>query len=227
MTYLLSRQARMTPGQTQKSLEWAQNVTEKVATVSGLPVRLQQQMFSPQVGGILWQVFSPNISTLESLFDKIQGDSETTKLVDLGAQFLSDQQTGTPGHVSDNLSNIMHGDFAQHGGQQLRGGPEYQTIVQSIMQPGSYQTAVQTGVEVAKQVEKITGSPTLFAVDETGYYGGVRWISSHRDVRQMEQAAEKIQENQEFQRFLDADVATTYSEQPFATQQSIYRRLLT
>lgn len=225
--YLLTRQAQLSPGQTMKSLEWAQNVTEKVGSVTGLPVRLYQQVFSPQVGGLQWHVFVPNISTLESLLDKIQQDDAALKLIDTGAQYLTAQNTGlTVGHISDFLSSVISGEVGLHGAQQARGGPQYQTIVQAIMTPGNYEQAMQVGPQIAQQVEKVSGAPTLFAIDQTGVYGGARFITSFDDVRQMEQSQQRLQENREWLQFID-EQAGTFSDQPFSTRQSIYRRLLT
>lgn len=226
--YLLTRQAQLSPGQTTKSLEWAQNVTEKVGSVTGLPVRLYQQVFSPQVGGLQWHVFVPNISTLESLLDKIQQDDSAIKLIDTGAQFLTPQNMGASvGHVSDYLSTVISGDVGQHGSQAARGGPQYQAIVQAIMNPGNYAEAMQLGPKIAQQVEKTSGAPTLFAVDQTGVYGGARFITSFGDVREMEQSQQRLQENREWLQFVDEQIAGVFSDQPFSTSQAIYRRLLT
>lgn len=226
MTYMLTRKTRIAPGQTEKSLLWAQNVTEKVFHTTGLPVRLSQQVFSPEVGTIAWSVFAPNLSTLEGLNEKIRSDSDLIKLIDQGVNFLVAGMQGMHGVTSDILSTVISGNFEEHGALQTKGGPEYQTVVETQLSAGNYQAAMATGQEIAQQVQTISEAPVLFALDQTGYYGGVRWVTSHDNIRHLERSQQRLLESEQFQQLIDSN-SEMFSDQPFVTRQYIYQRLLT
>src|SRR5436190_19102365 len=72
--YLFSRRARLSPGNTREAMAWATAITEKVNQISGLPVSLFTQVFSPGVGTLVWSTFVPDLATLEAATDKLNTD---------------------------------------------------------------------------------------------------------------------------------------------------------
>jgi hypothetical protein len=70
--YLFSRRVRLAAGNTRAAMEWALGQTEKVNRITGLPISLYAQVFSPEVGAIGWSTFVPDLATLEAAGDKLQ-----------------------------------------------------------------------------------------------------------------------------------------------------------
>ena len=64
--YLFSRRVRVGAGQTRQAMEWALGQTEKVNRITGLQVSLFTQVYSPEVGVLVWSSFVPDLATLEA-----------------------------------------------------------------------------------------------------------------------------------------------------------------
>src|SRR5258707_15394309 len=69
--YLFSRRSRLAPGNTRDAMAWATGITEKVNQVSGLPVSLFTQVFSPEVCTLVWSTLVPDLATLKAGTDKL------------------------------------------------------------------------------------------------------------------------------------------------------------
>src|SRR3954451_8855721 len=195
--YRLSKRARIAPGNTKAAMAWATAVTEKVNQISGLPVGLYMQTFSPEVGRLAWSTFAPDLSALENANDKLITDDGYLSLIDSGAKFAL-------GGADDLLSQIVYG--APDPNRPV----EYVSTVTTTCANGNVMRGIELGVEIAKRVEKVTGLPGLFGTAATGNYGAVGWISGYADINEMERAQTTLNSNAEFGKFVDKNVPGVY-----------------
>jgi hypothetical protein len=210
--YLFSRSARIAPGNTKAAMAWAGSVTEKVNQISGLPVGLYMQTFSPEVGRLAWSTFAPDLGALETANDKLMADDGYLSLIDSGAKFAL-------GGADDLLSQIVYG--APDPNRPI----EYVSTVTTTCTNGSVMRGVEVGVEIAQRVEKVTGLPSLFGTTVTGNYGSVGWITGYVDVAELERAQAAIAANADFGKFIDKNVSGVYTDDPTASQQLIFRKI--
>jgi hypothetical protein len=210
--FLFSRTARIAPGNTKLAMTWAAAVTEKVNQISGLPVGLYMQTFSPEVGRIAWSTFAPDLASLETASDKLAANEGYLSLVDSGAKFAL-------GGADDLLSQIIHG--APDPNRPV----EYVSTVTTTCANGNVMRGVELGVEIAQRVEKVTGLPGLFGTAATGNYGAVGWITGYGDVNEMERAQAALAADADFGKFVDKNVPGVYVDDPTASQQLIFRKI--
>ncbi len=210
--YLFSRRARLAGGNTRKAMAWATEITEQVNQLTGINVALYSQVFSPEVGTLVWASFVPDLATLESAGDKMAVDDKLTTLADKGAQF-------TIGGLDDHLAQVLSG--APDRSRTV----EYVTAVQAVCASGSVVRGAALGVEIAERAEQITGTPTLFMLNSSGPYGGVTWTTGFTDVHAMEVSQAALAADTAWGEYVDRETAGVYAEEPALTMQLIYRRI--
>ena len=211
--YLFSRRARLAPGNTRDALAWATGITEKVHQISGLPVSLFAQVFSPEVGTLVWSTFVPDLATLEAATDKLNVDDGYISMGDAGAKF-------SLGGADDSLLQVVYGDADPN--RQV----EYVTTVQSVCASGNLARGMELGVEITQRAEKVIGIPGMFIAGTTGSYGTVGWITGYTDVKELESAQQKLAADTKFGEYVDKSVRGVYTDDPSATSQLIYRRIV-
>ena len=72
--YLFVRRARLAGGQTRASMMWAEEITERVNQVTDLGFTMHAQVFSADVGELVWAAAVPDLTTLEKGVEKLQVD---------------------------------------------------------------------------------------------------------------------------------------------------------
>jgi hypothetical protein len=210
--YLFSRRLRFAPGNTRKSMEWALGQTETVNKITGLPVSLFMQVYSPEVGVIAWSTFVPDLATLEAAGDKLNADDGFASEVDAGSSL-------TLGGADDLLAQVIYGEPDPN--RQV----EYATVVQSTCATGNVGKGMEVGVELAQRAEQVMNTPTLFLANVTGNYGSVGWLSGHENVQALEASQQALASDADWAQFVDKKTAGVYSDDPNQTTQLIYRRL--
>jgi hypothetical protein len=210
--YLFSRRVRIGPGHQRDAMEWALGQTEKVNTITGLPVSLYMQVYSPDVGAIGWTTFVPDLAALEAADDKLNADDEFISAVEKGAAL-------TVGGADDTLAQVIHGE------PDPNRSIEYVTVVRAVSATGNVARGLEIGVELAQRAEKITGTPTLFLAEVTGAFGGVSWATAHENVQALEAAQQALASDPSWAQYVDKEAAGVYAEEPSLTTQVIYRRL--
>jgi hypothetical protein len=103
---------------------------------------------------------------------------------------------------------------------------EYVSTVQSVCATGGLTKGIELGVEIAQRAEKTAGVPTMLVTGMTGVYGSVGWVSGYADIKEFEGAQQKLAADTKFAEFVDKSVRGVYSEEPTATSQLMYRRLV-
>jgi hypothetical protein len=210
--YLFSRRIRFGPGNTRKSMEWALAQTETVNKITGLPVNLFMQVYSPEVGVVAWSTFVPDLPTLEAAGDKLNADDGWVSGVDAGSAM-------TVGGADDLLAQVIYGEPDPN--RQI----EYATVVQTVCAPGSIGKGMEVGIELAQRAEKVINTPTLFLAGVTGNYGSVAWLSGHENAQALEASQQALASDQDWAHLVDKKTAGVYTDDPTQTTQLIYRRL--
>ena len=211
--YLFSRRGRIASGNNRKAMAQALAITEKVNQITSIGVSLYAQVYSPDVGTLVWSSFVPDLATLEAATDKLNADDGFASMVDDFAPL-------TTGQIDDGLMQLVHGQ------PDPNRSVEYVTAVQAVCANGNVGKGIEVGVEIAQRVEKATGVPTLFATTTTGVYGGVGWFSAYADIAAMEAAEAAIAADASFVKFVDSKAGEVYASEPMLTQQLVFRRIV-
>jgi hypothetical protein len=210
--YMFSRQIRIDGGHGREAMAWALEQTEKATKITGLPMGLFTQVFSPDVGTIGWSTFVPDLATLEAAGDKLNADDAFMSATEQGAAL-------TIGGADDALAQVIHGEPDPN--REI----EYATVVRAACAAGNVTRGMEVGAEIAQRAEKITGTPTLFVADVTGTYGGVGWVTGHANVQAIEATQQALAADSSFGKYVDKEAASVYADEPSLTTQLIYRRL--
>jgi hypothetical protein len=185
-------------------------ITEKVNQITSLGVGLYTQVFSPEVGTLVWSAFVPDLAALEAATDKLNADDGFVSMADEGASL-------TTGAVDDSLVQIVYGqpDPNRH--------VEYATVIQAVCANGKVGRGIELGMEIAQRAEKTIGTPVMFVTAVTGTYGGVGWITGHNDIHAVEAAQEALAADTKFTEFVDRETGSVYAAEPELTTQLLYR----
>ena len=211
--YLFSRQARLAPGNTHDAMTWAANITEKVKQITSLDVSLFTKTFSTEVGTLAWTAFVPDLATLETANDKLLADTAYVTMVDAGAKF------GTTG-ADDMLAQII--SEAPDDDRQV----EYATVVSTTCANGKVAKGMELALTIAERAQDVMGVPVMVSAAVTGPYGAVAWLSGYTDVQALERAQQALNADAKFMEFIDKNVAGVYADDPIASQQTIWRRVV-
>jgi hypothetical protein len=210
--YLFSRNARLGEGNPQKQLDWALRITEKVNQISEIPVQLWTTVFSPSSGRLAWTATVENLVELETIESKLIADSGYVSLVEEGGAHAS----GDP--IDDRLLQFI---FADPKTTEI--DAQYAMAVQATLAPGGSVKGIELGVETAQLASKITGCPTSFAMNVTGSYGSVEWLTVYASIDDMQRAGEVIAADSNFNQKVDKELSKVYL--PGVTTQTAFRKI--
>lgn len=208
--FLFTRAGRLAPGSVREGLSFVTTITEKVNQETGLDVHTWMASMSPELGTVVWASFVESLEELEAADDKLAVSDAFQDLADKGAHLFAAQ-------LEDRLATIVTGQ--RDASAPL---PSYVTVARAIPVHGKMREAMAAGTEIAERATHITGTPTMFLVDQTGALGGCRWNAGHPDIASVERAEAALAADESWLRLLDR-VGTDF--QPGVTQ-SLYRRLI-
>jgi hypothetical protein len=212
--YLYSRRVTMSTN-SPKAREWVAHITEKASQVTGWQLSLFTRVMSSDVGTMMWSAVLPDLGSVEAGGDKLAVDNGFIELQEQGAQYT------IQGTLHDALSTILYPTELANDGRQIN----YGASVESTLASGHLADGIAIGVEIAERAQNITGVPTLFAIDNTGNYGGVRWLTGYADIQELERAEQALNSNADFATFIDTRAANAFTSHPGATVQAIFRRV--
>lgn len=209
--YMFSRQAELAPGHYVDGMEWAAKVTEKVNQVTGMNISLWGNLFSPKVSTLTWVCPTEHLTDLDDSMSKLFVDNTYLDLVQQGR----DKVIAPP---NDRLAQLVYGDIDPSR------RPSYAAVVESTMANGSFQRAIEVGVEIAQRATAAGGLPTAFYIGTTGTYGGCVWVTTADTLSELETAQQNVDTNPDFIKFLDTEAAPCYLSG--STTQILARRLI-
>jgi hypothetical protein len=211
--HLFVRRARLAGGQSRAAMMWAEEITDRVNQVTGLGFTLHAQVFSAEVGELVWATGVPDLLTLEQGVQKLQVDDFYMAEQDRGHSFML-----TP--PNDVLQTIVHGDM----GEIPVGG--YTNVVTSVCGAGRITEAVTNAIELADHVTKLTGASTIVSLNRTGPYGQVTWSTSYPGMASFEAAQGAVDADPDWPGMVDRLTGGgVFTPDPMASMQSMYLRL--
>lgn len=210
--YIFSRRVQMSGAHARKSTKWAVEQTARVNSISGLEFTLWADTYGPRVGSLLFSTMVPDLATMLAATNTLMGNDDYLKSIEQGSEYMV-------GHPEDTLIQIVN-EMADPGKEV-----NFVAVVSAVIAEGSFGRAPGICLEIADRASKITGLPTLFGVDTTGCYGGVRWITGASDIAEVEHASSALATDASFTSYLDHDANGCFAEEPALTQQELLRRI--
>lgn len=183
-------------------------VTEKVRQETGLQVHPWVSSMSPDFGTTVWATFVEDLEQLETAEDKLATSDSYLDLVEKGARLMA-------GPLSDGLAQVV-GEAVDPSAPT----PRYVTTARATATNGQIGAALANGMEIAETATRITGARTMFLVDATGPYGGVRWTTGFADIAGLQRAESALMADQSWIELIDR-VGPSYHQD---ARQAIYRR---
>lgn len=210
--YIFSRRVQMSGAHLSKSTKWAVEQAERVSKISGLEFSLWADMYGPRVGSLLFSTFVPDLATMVAATTTLMGSDDYLKSIEQGSQYLV-------GPAEDTLIQLVN--EIPDPSREVN----FVAVVSAVIAEGNFGRAPGICLEIADRASKITGLPTLFGVDTTGCYGGVRWITGAGDIAELEHANSALATDASFTSYLDHDANGCFAEEPALTQQALLRRI--
>lgn len=207
--YLFVRRARLGLGSTRDSIHWATDILERANSVTNLGLELYAQVWSPEVGDLAWTAWAEDLRTLEQANDKLMADDGYIELLDQAARYC----IAPP---ADGLSQIVHGSPEP--------GNAYVSVTGSACTNGRLTEGFAAGIRLAEAATALSGHETMVTAGVTGPYGAISWLSGAPDVATLEEGNRKVNGDPSFLRLVD-ETSPSFTDDPFATQQMIYRKL--
>jgi hypothetical protein len=191
---------------------WATEITDRVNQVTGLGVTLHSQVFSAEVGELVWVAMVPDLSTLEKGFEKLAVDDFYIAEQDRAHGFM----TGPP---TDVLQSQVHGSPVDLG------VGSYASAVTTTCATGRITEGVTNAIALAERATAITGAETTVSVGQTGPYGTISWGTGHPGIESLDAAQQALNGDPDWLAFVDEMTAGVYTSDPMASMQAVYRRI--
>jgi hypothetical protein len=197
--YLYSTSVRSGVVNPVKVMDWALRMTQKINQISEVPSTLWGSVMSPAMGSLAWTAVVSDLAVIEDTEAKLAADPAYLDLIDEAATLLSTDA------ADQMVMQLVHGDR-----DAATIDAQYATTVRATIAPGSMRAGIEFGVGLAQQVKQVTGLPTSFAVNVTGDYGAVMWVSLAETIQQVQAANEALNANEDFAKAVDKGAAKTY-----------------
>ena len=207
--YLFTRSWRVDTEHVSKALEWVGEITETGRKLTGLQIDAWTAVLSPELGTVVWSLWSESIAQIQEAGDKLTADSGYLKSVEKAADYFD-------GHGTDGLAALVHGDLNLDDNSF-----EYVGVATATAANGRLQNAMAAGIEIADHVKKVTGDNTLFVVNSTGPFGGCAWLTPMADSTAVDAGEAALMADADWVPLIDR-VGTAFAQD---AAQAIYRRL--
>jgi hypothetical protein len=207
--FLFTRAGRFGPGSIREAASFVGAVTEKVRQETGLQVHPWMSSMSPDLGTTVWATFVEDLEHLEEANDKLAMSESYMDLVEKGGRLFA-------GPLSDGLAQVVSGEVDPSAPL-----PRYVNTARATAANGHLGAALANGMEIAEAATRITGARTMFLVDATGAYGGVRWTTGFADIAELERAEAALMADESWVALIDR-VGTSYQQD---ARQAVYRRI--
>ena len=213
--YSFSRRVHVAPGRLTDATAWAIEMADRVRETTELDLSLHAQVFSPDIGEMVFSAFVPDLATLETANDKLVNVPLYLSEVERAADLL----LGSP---VDAVARFVHpagamADVPDHPGT-------YASVVTTTCRAGQLTRGVTGAIELADRATEITGNQTAVLLNQTGPYSAISWATVAEDIHAIDRANEAMAADPGWPAFVD-DRAVAYVDDPSATQQVVYRRI--
>jgi hypothetical protein len=207
--YLYTRRTRLAPGHGTAGVDWASTVAQKARELTGQEFQLWGTVWSPSAGSIIWSAWVDGLESLEKLGDILEGDAAMEKLMSAGTRYIV-------GRYDDRLLEpVVGGPPAD--------GVRYVVATVAVASRRGATQAIAAGADLARQVEAVTGRPTLFGRAVTGRSGTLQWLTGYERAEDLDAAQRALARDDDWLALLDA---TRRSFAPAVSGgTTVYRRL--
>jgi hypothetical protein len=161
----------------QYSTEMCAYVTEKV----GREVALWNGLFGGPIGTMLYATRVEGIADLRSATEGLLADPEYHAKIAAAADLIAAPS-------EDSLGTAIHGEI----GDQSPPVGSYAAVTTAQIATGRYADAIGWAVEVAQQVESVTGMGVAVLTNSYGPFGTLNWISVSPDAAGVDAANDAI-----------------------------------
>ncbi|MEQ1698756.1 MAG: hypothetical protein ABMA25_01540 [Ilumatobacteraceae bacterium] len=190
--YLFNRSRCARPEKIFEATAWAVEIGVAAGAAMGQEIAVWSSVLSEDIGRITWSTRYDTLGEWDAAGLKAVEDA--AYLAGLaGADGLFD------GPVRDGMVEIVHGASATPPPKF-----EYVTIISATATGGNFADAMAHGVALASAASAASGLNSLFAVDVTGNFGGVKWITGYPDIASMEAARHAVNSDPTVLQLLDA-----------------------
>ncbi len=207
--YLFNRTRVAHPAHASAALSFAAEIAVKASSVSGTEINAWSSVMSPNAGAIAWTAWFENLADWEVAAEKLGADPGYNHMVEMSDSYFT-------GPVIDGMASIVSPM------PDVNERSEYVTVVNTVAANGHIAAAVDHGLKIATTASRIEGLTTMFAMDVTGPYGGVAWMTGAPNIAAMDKSLAAINSSAEFAKLVDSG-GNLYQGQ--ATQIT-YRRLI-
>lgn len=176
--YLFSRVVHLA-GPPAETVPWATDMRAHVAASTGRDIALWAAVFGAPVGTFVYTMRVAGLADLDAVTQSLATDAEYHAKLAAGGAFVG-------GPAEDSLGRPLHGELGD--------SPPVGAVatVTTAAMAGRYIDAVTWGIDVARHVESVTGSPVMFLSNEFGPFAGVSWIGVTADAAGADAAAAAI-----------------------------------
>ncbi len=205
--YLFNRSRIARADKLVEATGWAVEIAATASAVTGVDIEVWSPLLAADMGRTVWTANFETLVAWETLGNQLVADAGYMSAVATGNDYFH-------GPVADAMVELVH------GGAEETARFEYASVVTASATNGNFAAAMQHGVALASAASAAGGVNTLFAVDVTGPYAGVQWLTGYTDVASMEASRHAVNADPNILALLDAgghlfiDAAT-----------SLYRRI--
>ncbi len=135
-------------------------------------------VYSVGAGLVSFTSWWRELSGLEEATSALRGDQEYRRIIQDGRAFVE-------GQTDDALLRLTYGEL-------LPAPPRYVHIITAKSAGGHLDSAIASGIELARKSEEIIGTPTQFVRSLTGLFGSVAWLTGYDSLADFQIAVEKL-----------------------------------
>ncbi len=212
--YLFTREARLTGRREPEAMALAAHITDYCTQLTGVQLGLWANVYSQDVGSLVFASVHPDMTSLETTFDKLNVDNEYHNLVEKAHDFV------LPGTVNDAVWNMLYPEVEPETTRQVN----YTLAVEAYARPGKMMAAAAWGPELCRLLQDISGIPAEFGVDEACGYGRMIVIQQFTDAAEYEGTQAALPADPRFVEAVDQQAAGLF-ETTTATRR-LYRRVV-
>ncbi len=212
--YLFTREARLNGRRQPEAMALAVHITEYCTQLTGVQRGLWANVYSQDVGSLVFASVHPDLTALETTIDKLNVDSEYHSLVDRTLDYV------LPGTVNDAVWNMLYPEAEPETTREVN----YTLAVEAYARPGKMMAAAAWGPELCQLLQDITGIPDEFGVDEACGYGRMILIQQFTDAAEYERCQAAQLADPRFPEAVDQQAPELF-ETSTATRR-LYRRIV-
>jgi hypothetical protein len=207
--YLFSRSRVAHPAHSTDALGFAAEIATKATQSSGVQIDAWASVLSPDAGTIVWTAWFEHLADWEMAGDKLSTDAVYLDMIKQADHMFT-------GAVTDSLATIISGALDPNAPPA-----SYVAVVNAVCANGQIAAAMQQGVAIAEAATRISGMTTMFAVSNTGSYGGVAWFTGAPDIATLEAGEHAVNSDPSFIELVDSGGALFQN----GAAQSMFRRI--